>query len=129
MDLHSILHLSSPARYEFAVKTIAKTRLLWSLKGAGGWALAGSANREELMPIWPDESFAHVCRSGEWEGHSPESISLDVFLERWVPGLQRDARFIAVFPRPDNKGAEVSPARFAADILREVESAQVGIRG
>ncbi len=41
-----------------------------------------------------------------------------VRLERWSPGMERDHRFVAIFPTPKDKGVMIEPARFAEDLKK-----------
>jgi hypothetical protein len=73
------------------------------------------ASGQTLIPIWPARQFAESCCKDEWQNYRPESISLDDWLEKWIPGIENDDFKIAVFPLP-YQGVVVEPGRFADDL-------------
>ena len=46
----------------------------------------------------------------EWPSAKPQSITLKVWLERWVDGMEQDELCVAVFPTPDQEGIVLDPA-------------------
>jgi len=49
------------------------------------------------------------------------SISLDDWLDKWLPGILKDGRQVAVFPVLGGHGVIVSPTRLRADLLAQWE--------
>jgi Protein of unknown function (DUF2750) len=119
-ELASVLQLETPKRYSYCVKKIADLQRLYSLKNDAGWAVAADDAGNELIPIWPHEAFASLCAVGPWHGYFPQAIAIDVWLARWIPGIERDGRLIAVFPTAQNYGVAVNPADFAAHLQAEL---------
>jgi hypothetical protein len=77
-----------------------------------------------LIPVWPHQKYAEACAIGPWAGATPEAISVDHWMKKWIPGLTGVGREIAVFPIPSGAGIRVSTEQFAADLasaLREIE--------
>lgn len=54
--------------------------------------------------------------------HEPRQIELEVWLDRWLPGIQQDGRLIAIFPTADDKGVVVAPERLANDLEIELQN-------
>jgi hypothetical protein len=119
-EVKSVLALDSAKRYGYCVKKAADEERLWSLRQEDGWALASDDAGRELVPVWPHEKFALLCANGTWAGYQAKAIDLDAWLERWIPGIEKDARLIAVFPTPQHKGMAVGPRRFEADLCEEL---------
>lgn len=119
-EIQSILRASVQARFEYFVKKAADQGQVWSLRYVGGWALAGDDSGHELIPLWPHEKFALLCSTVEWAGCVPEPIRLDVFLDRWIPGMVNDRRLAAVFPTRQDRGISVEPIRLQASLLSEL---------
>lgn len=119
-EIESVLHLDAPNRYLYCVKKIADEQRLWSLKSNAGWALGTNDTGDELIPIWPHEAFASLCADGPWQGCSPQAISIDEWLSRWIPGIERDGRLIAVFPTAQNVGVAVKAAEFVTHLQSEL---------
>jgi hypothetical protein len=119
-EIKSVLALDGAKRYGYCVKKAADQQQLWSLGQENGWALASDDVGRELVPVWPHEKFAFVCANGIWAGYQAKAIDLDAWLERWIPGMEKDTRLIAVFPTPQDKGVVVEPRRFETDLREEL---------
>jgi hypothetical protein len=119
-EIQVVPGLPGPKRYEYFVKHTADENQIWSL-WQGGWALARDSQGRELVPVWPHQIYAEACATKEWEGYAPQAISMDAWLERWIPGMIEDKRFAAVFPTPEDKGIVVEPRRLEADLRAELE--------
>lgn len=119
-EIQSVSSLSAPKRYEHWLKKVADNEELWSLTDRGNWALMRDDEGKELVPVWPHRAYALNCASGEWEGYEPRTISLDTWLQRWIPGMKRDGRLVAVFPVSNGKGVSVDPERLRADLENEL---------
>lgn len=118
-EYQAVSGLPGSDRYSYTIKKIADQEEVWSLWAEGGWALASDDEGRELIPIWPHSKFASASATGEWNGYEPRSIDLVSWTSKWVPGIARDQRKIAVFPTPDDKGVVVSPERFSEDLEAE----------
>jgi hypothetical protein len=74
----------------------------------------------ELIPVWPHQRFADACANIQNQ-EKAASISLEDWLEKWLPGMIRDGRQVAVFPVPGGKGTVVSPAQLKSDLSAECD--------
>ena len=120
-EIESIIKLGPEARYRYFVVRVADADELWSLANEQGWVLSGDFSGREHVPVWSHSVYAERCAVGAWEGTVPKRISLEQWLERWVPGMIRDSRLIAVFPTPNHSGLSVEPKRVELDIKKELE--------
>lgn len=120
-EMSSVIALSAADRYAYFVKKVADENRLWSL-WKDGWALAADDAGHQVIPVWPHENYAAACSSGDWAGHIAKEIDLDVWIERWLPGIEKDNRLIAIFPTPDDKGAVVESGRLSADLEEETSN-------
>ena len=55
----------------------------------------------------------------------PQSITLKVWLERWVDGMEQDELCVAVFPTPDQEGMVLDPADVADAIAQKAGQARL----
>ena len=62
----------------------------------------------------------NTCATDFWSGNEPRSIDLSAWLERWIPGMTRDRRLVAVFPTPSNRGVVVAPDRLKENLEAEL---------
>lgn len=121
-EIESVEVLEASKRYDYLIKKIADQEKVWSLWQEDGWALAGDNNGREAVPIWPHEQFARLAASGSWVGYQPKVIELDAWLSRWIAGMEKDNRLVAVFPTMNDKGVFVEPAKFAIDLRSELQN-------
>jgi hypothetical protein len=119
-EIAAVLQLDAPKRYSYWVKKTADQQVVWSLWQQDGWALAGDDQGHELVPVWPHEKFAGLCSRDVWAGYLPKPVDLDIWIERWIPGMERDSRLVAVFPTPEDRGVIVEPAKVADDLREEL---------
>jgi hypothetical protein len=111
--------LPAPERYDYFVKRVADWGVLWSLRSEAGWSMFGDADGREAVPVWPHARFAAACADGDWAGDAPAPIPLDDWLTKWIPGMARDRRVVAVFS-VDGRGPVVEPDRLGEDLEAEL---------
>ena len=121
-EIQTVLALEASKRYEHWVKKVAAWQEVWGLWQEGGWASAGDDTGRELIPVWPHSAYAAVCAEGSWSGYIPKVIPLDDWLNRWIPGMERDKLLVAVFPTPQGKGVPIEPRRLEQDLRNELSN-------
>ena len=119
-EFEAVLNTPGPKRYLYTVKKVADFEEVWSLWSDNAWVLAADDAQHELVPIWPHPRFAAACATGVWSQSEPRMIELSTWLEKWIPGIGRDSRLIAVFPTASDKGVVVSSDRLKSDLEDEV---------
>jgi hypothetical protein len=95
-EIERMLAEDGACRYEYFVRRVCETGEVWGLY-RDGWATLCEGERRHLM-FWPHEAYAARFRQGEWQAYEPRPIALDAFLERWLPGMKKEAIEPAVFP-------------------------------
>ena len=121
-EIQAVLSLEASKRYEHWIKKVADQEEVWSLWHEGGWALAGDDLGRQLVPVWPHSRYAALCAEGAWAGYQPKAITLDAWLDRWIPGIERDQRIVAVFPTPKEKGVPIEPRLLELDLRNELSN-------
>lgn len=119
-EISSVQQLNADDRYAYLLKKVADQETIWSL-WSNGWALASNDSGREAVPIWPHPTYAAACAKDEWQGYEPKQIELDAWMERWLPGIKRDGRLVAVFPSPNDKGVVVEADFLAQNLEAELE--------
>ena len=109
MQFKAVSALAGPGRFRHFVGRVADWQQVWSLKEESGWVSAADDQGNIIFPVWPHPDYAAACAVGHWSGSSPTSIEVHEFLERWLPGLDKDGLAVAVFPTP-TKGGVIMPA-------------------
>jgi hypothetical protein len=121
-ELQSVMRLPAAERYSYFIKKAADEEIVWSLRQQDGWALLESPEGQELVPVWPHKMYAEACAVDQFHGYEATPIELDTWLQRWIPGMMRDARQIAVFPTPGGTGPNVAPERIKKDLEAELKN-------
>ena len=116
--LESVIAMTEPERYDYFVRKIADVQVVWGLHN-DGWATGCTDDGGQVVAFWPERAFAAACAQGEWTSYGPKEILLDAFLDKWLPGMERDSLLVAVFPTAESKGVFVEPRRLAERIHAE----------
>jgi hypothetical protein len=120
-EIEEVTKLDGPARYDYFVKHVVDESCLVGLwTAAKGWDLLGGA-QGECLPVWPHAAFAdRFANAPGGSAAQAKPITLDEFLDRWVPGMTKDGKKVAVFP-VDSGGAGavvVTCERLASDLRK-----------
>ncbi len=121
IEFQNVTSLPGPERYKYFIKKVCDWQEIWSVKDFEGWGLMADDNNIECVPVWPAHRYAAACCTGILQTCHPETIVLNDWLEKWIPGLSGNARMIAVFPLPNHKGVVVRPDELKRDIKAELE--------
>ncbi len=97
-----------------------ETGCVWGLEGPDGWALCPSEQYSEtdVMPFWTQPEFAQAHCAGDWAEYKAIAVSVEEFLEQWLPGMHDDVYLVGINWAKDMEGEEVEPL----DLLEEFES-------
>lgn len=112
-----LLSLSNHQRYQSFIDLVSEHKEIWSLANADGWVTLSSEG-DNCLPIWPHANLAMEWATNDWADCQPKSIALDVWLERWTPGLNQDETLLVVFPNLKEEALLVEPNELDED-LRE----------
>lgn len=126
--LKEILELSCEARYEYFLDLVGDEREVWILINSQEHFLKLHAEDQggfEYLPIWPNTEFAEDYASAtadtiENSDLKPKSISLPQFLNKWLPGLDKDGIEVGVFPGSDKSVWITEPSELEKDLREEL---------
>ena len=104
--------------YRAFIEQVVTTGVVWGLSDADGWVVAPGAEDEQIdvMPFWASEDDASACATEDWAEMAPEALTLDDFLEQWLPGLEGDGLRVGVAWDAALEGVEVPPLELQADL-------------
>lgn len=122
LEYVNVIKLAPEKRYEYFVKKVCDWEEIWSLKDEKGWCQMGSPDGHECVPIWPAQRYAQALCINEWKDCSAVSISLEKWIQSWIPGMEKDRRCVAVFPTPEMQGIIRKPDELLADLKKELEN-------
>ena len=83
----------------------------------------------QMLKCYPtlDLEFLPFEISLSWKGNQEASIDLKSFLEKWLPGMEKDNLLVAVFPTPAGKSAYVQPAVLQESIEEELKQYELAL--
>ncbi|MBB2754999.1 UNVERIFIED_ORG: hypothetical protein GGI57_005737 [Rhizobium aethiopicum] len=72
--------------------------VLWSIRDDGGFPTSKSPEGQTVMPFWSSESRAQKIINNvvAYRGFQTYQLSLSEFMERWIPGLERDGLAVGI---------------------------------
>jgi hypothetical protein len=103
-QFETALNLKCDARYDYFLKKVADWGELWILVNEDQQFLKlfSEEDQIEYVPVWPHADFASDYAKNTDDTLLAKKISLEVFFDRWIPGLQRDELQLSVFPNADD---------------------------
>lgn len=120
-EFDDVFKLSAPERYGYFIEKVSEFEEIWGLRDEEGWFTSADNNGQILLPVWPHIKYASAFVSGEWLNGTPTVITLENWLNNWLPGFEDDGTSLAVFLNLDHKGAVVTARRLLDDIIEELE--------
>jgi len=118
--IENILKMTEDERYDYFIRKVADFEQIWGLND-NGWALLGDNDGNQILPLWPEKEFAELCAVDQWKNYKPESIELNNFLKKWIPGMINDKTLINIFLTPSANGSVVSPPTLESDLEDELD--------
>lgn len=124
LDALNAIDMPAPERYVFFVTEAVACGNVWGLKGPGGFVAFRDEEGHECFPFWPTPEFAEALADADWADCRAELLTLDVLMDRWLPGMDKDGRLVSVFPAPDGSAIVIDPLTLLRDLREERESAE-----
>jgi hypothetical protein len=112
--------MSKNDRLSYFVRKVCDFEEVWGLN-SNGWAMANSSSGEKVIPFWPEADFSKLMTKDVWSDYSAQKISLEDFMNKWLPGMENDNLFIAIFPVPNDEGFIIKPRILLDKIKEELE--------
>ena len=109
------LHLTADMELlkERFIRRVREHGEVWGLRSeARGWAYCPSNDGdgdEDVLVFWSDRAYAARHAVEEWADYVPTVIPLEAFMQRWLPGMQRDGALAGVNFNADLAGIELRP--------------------
>lgn len=101
---------------ELFINEVLSSGRIWGLQADDGWAVCDSIEFEEteVFPFWSTEADAARHCDGPWKVYRAAAISLEEFLEDWLPGMHEDGALAGPNWDSELTGLEIEPADLAA---------------
>lgn len=110
------------AQADSFVTELVANREVWTIRDSGGFPTSTNSSGETAMPFWSLESRARkiVDQLPAYQGFQPYKLTVEEFLERWLPGLERDGLLAGLNWSGDRAtGYDMQPA----DVRARIEAA------
>lgn len=115
----NLLKMSGEERFSYFIRKVTDSEAVWGLFDSG-WALSTDDKGKKAIPFWPEKDFSSLCAEGVWENYNSKQIKLDLFISKWLPGMEKDRVLAAIFPTPKNKGVIIQPNKLLTSLEDEL---------
>ncbi len=119
-QIDAINRFSADQRYDYFVNKVIEQREVWGLSSEEGWVIL-SDDGDEHLPVWPHPELAALWIGGEYADCEPKQISLDDWLGKWLPGMEKDDLLAAVSPDTEGESIVVSAGELGESIRFTME--------
>jgi len=91
------MSISSIHAHKF-YQEVAKMKKVWTIKDNGGFPAPKNSSGTRSQPFWSSKSRVEkiIQNVSAYNSFEPYEIDLDIFIERWLVGLQKDEILIGV---------------------------------
>ena len=117
-NIDHMLEQTCEERYEYFLDAVGEEREIWILINSEQHFLKLHSDEDggyEYLPVWPTQEFAEAYATSDSD-LKPKSIPLPQFLNRWLPGLNKDSIEVGVFPGADNSVWITEPTDLEQDL-------------
>jgi hypothetical protein len=121
-ELKAIAELDANDRYKYSIKRIADYENLWVLGDSEGLITYSDSQARLIFPIWPFKEFALLCRKDDFSGSEPEEITLDSFMDDYLPEFMKKKYMLSVLPLTSDRGSVVEIDTFINDLKNELKN-------
>lgn len=118
-ERNAALSLNADYRYDHFITKLVEHGELYVLTDEHGVMMLTTED-EDCIPVWPHPEYAEAWASGEWADCKPQAITLKVWMDRWIAGMEEDELCVAVFPTVDQEGIVVEPGEVADAIEKKL---------
>lgn len=115
-----ILLTESLIRADDFLDKIQEDRIVYGLSKFKnhGWAYAPSKQDDtDVLLFFSSKEFANDCKKAEWKNYHLVTLSLENFIEHWLPNMIRDGLLCGLDWDDNLNGIELSPDGILNDIL------------
>ncbi|RKG32623.1 DUF2750 domain-containing protein [Acinetobacter tianfuensis] len=73
-----------------------------------------------MLPLWPAEEYANLCRVNGWESFQPTWLGIEQFIDEYLPHfLEKNIKF-CIFPTVDDAGVIPTVEEFVCHLNTEL---------
>ncbi|MBZ7922192.1 DUF2750 domain-containing protein [Ensifer adhaerens] len=77
---------------------VLKTGFVWAIQDEAGFPTSTNQSNETAMPFWSSQARAQLTidRMPAYRSFKPHRLPLDVFVDRWLTGLEKDTIMVGI---------------------------------
>lgn len=113
-------------RAEMFVEQVTKQEQLFGLFDEKlGWANCHAHDNQDAVAVylfWSEPALAKKLQNEEWKNYVVQPISLSVFLESWLDGMQKEQVFAGVNWDENLYGLEIEAMVLKNSIIEKLQS-------
>ncbi len=117
----NVLSMSPEERLGYFVRKVSDFEEVWGLFD-DGWTTSETDDGAKVISFWPEQAFADKCAVEQWSSYLPKVISLSDFIEKWLPGMEKDGVLMGIFQTPENKAVVLAPSELLEMLNEELEN-------
>lgn len=110
-------------RFTYLLEQAVLNNQLWLLIDEHGCMMLNTDD-EDCVPVWPNEEFALLWATGEWENCKATTVSLNKWFSCWTTGLSDDELSIVAFPNQAQEGLVLYPDEFEFELKTKQKQQQ-----
>lgn len=122
-QFQDIIRLDAEQRLKYLLKQVINNKQVWLLTDEHGSVML-TTDEEDCIPVWPNQEFAELWATGEWQGFEAKSIALDDWYKKWTRGLESDELSIVVFPLPEDEGVVLYPDELDYELKQQAKKSR-----
>ncbi len=115
--MNNLQEKSAFERLELSFGLFSSNEKVWILTDEHGCVML-TTDDEDGVPVWPSDDLAKLWATEDWADCEPMAISLSDFVQKWIPGMEKDGLMLMVCPIPAEEGEVIPPDAFIEYINR-----------
>jgi len=119
-EIESVTALDAFERYNYFIKKIADSTVMYSLKSPEGDLAVSEIESKYLLPFWSPIEFAEIGKRVGWVDFNVSEISIPDFEKTYIPIIEARKYLINVFPVNHKTGFVVDLVEFLRDLKEEL---------
>ena len=91
---------------------VLETGFVWTIRDEAGFPTSTNQSNETAVPFWSSLSRARLVidRMPAYRSFTPHQLPLDVFVDRWLAGLEKDKLMVGINWSGAATGFDLPPA-------------------
>lgn len=115
-QIEVINNMSDETRYEHIVNQAKNNQKIWTLSDDKGCLLVDTGE-EKCLVVFSHQQLAQAWAEVDHAGCTALEIALPVFLDKWLPGMEKDGFHLAIQPNLEGESILASAPEFMTNFV------------